>query len=300
VTNAKTLWTLIGALVVLLLVVSWSWYRSSAAFHPAAVVGERTISEADWVAMLKQKYGQQVLEDMINREVVFQEAKRLGVTVDPKRVEDELAQIRESYGSRTDAEFREALAKQAGTTLDALRQEIAYQLLLQELAIKDIAISDEELLAFYSSHPERYARPMQVRLLQIVVASRGEAQQVLNELNGGANFATLAKERSIDSLTAANGGDAGWVTLNDSRLPEAAKEVIASLGIQVNSEPVEIDGTFAIYRIVDRREAEQVTFEQAKDEIRREMALAQVESLDVVLERLRKAVGVQVSGQMPH
>lgn len=295
--NTKTLWAVIGALVLLLLAVTWAWTQSADKLQATAVVGERTISEADWVAKLKEKYGQQVLSDMINREVVFQEAKRLGIQIEPARIRTELEQIRETYGSETDSDFRAALKQQGGTTPEALEEEITYQLLLQELAIREIVIPEEELLAYYHRFADRYNHPVKVRLWQIVVASHAEARQVMKELNSGANFSTLAKERSIDSLTAPGGGDAGWVSLADESLPPAAKEVIASLGVDKHSEPVEVHGKYVIYRIADRQEAQQIPFEQTKESIRREMALAQVESLDAFLDRLKESVGVQI-GQL--
>ncbi|WNC15025.1 peptidyl-prolyl cis-trans isomerase [Brevibacillus brevis] len=298
--NAKGLWAFIGALVVLLLAVTWSWYQSSAKLQPAAVVGDKTITEAEYVEALKQRYGEKVLEDMINREVVFQAAKQQGISVDPKQVEEEVAKIRESYGSESDSEFQQALIRQAGITEESLRQEIRYQLLLQALATKDIVVSDDELLAYYNDHPERYAKPMQVRLWQIIVASREEADRVTAELRQGADFQTLAKERSIDSVTAGNGGDMGWVSLSDSRLPEAAKDVVAELGTKKVSDPVQLGDQYAIYSIAERKEAQQQSFDQVKEAIRRELAFAQVESIDDVLKRLRQSVGVRISGQMQH
>lgn len=298
--NAKGLWAFIGALVVLLLAVTWSWYQSSAKLQPAAVVGDKTITEAEYVEALKQRYGEKVLEDMINREVVFQAAKQQGISVDPKQVEEEVAKIRESYGSESDSEFQQALIRQAGITEESLRQEITYQLLLQALATKDIVVSDDELLAYYNDHPERYAKPMQVRLWQIIVASREEADRVTAELRQGADFQTLAKERSIDSVTAGNGGDMGWVSLSDSRLPEAAKDVVAELGTKKVSDPVQLGDQYAIYSIAERKEAQQQSFDQVKEAIRRELAFAQVESIDDVLKRLRQSVGVRISGQMQH
>ncbi|MGN7472154.1 peptidyl-prolyl cis-trans isomerase [Brevibacillus sp. SAFN-007a] len=299
-TKEKGLWAFIGALVLLLLVVTWSWYQSSGKLQPAAIVGDVTISEAEYVSALKQKFGKQVLDDLVNREVVFQEAKRLGISADPKQVEQELAQIRDSYGSRTDSEFQEALQKQAGTSVDALKREITYQILLQMLATKDISVSDDEVLKVYESRADRYSRPMQVRLRQIAVASTKEAEQVMAELKQGANFQTLAKERSIDSRTAAIGGDLGWVSLRDHRLPDEAWDAIEKLKPKENSEPVKVDDTYVIYHLEQSREAAQRSFEEVKEELRREIAFAQVESLDTVLARLRESVGVQISGQMPH
>ncbi|WP_301173644.1 peptidyl-prolyl cis-trans isomerase [Brevibacillus nitrificans] len=299
-TNTKGLWAFIGALVVLLLVVTWSWYQTSTKLQPAAVVGGSTISEADYLSALKQKFGDQVLQDMVNREVVFQAAKQQGVTVDQAELDQEMAQIRESYGSSSDSEFEQALNKQAGTTVEALRREITYQLLLQALATKDIVISDEELLTFYNNHPERYARPMQMRLWQIVVASQQEAEQVAAELKQGANFQALAKERSIDSLTSGNGGDMGWLSLGDTRLPDEAMDVVADLETKKISVPVKVGENYVIYQMADRRKAEQQSFEQVKEAIRKELAFAQVESLDEVLDRLRQSVGVEISEQMQH
>lgn len=299
-TNTKGLWAFIGALVVLLLVVTWSWYQTSTKLQPAAVVGGSTISEADYISALKQKFGDQVLQDMVNREVVFQAAKQQGVTVDQAELDQEMAQIRESYGSSSDSEFEQALNKQAGTTVEALRREITYQLLLQALATKDIVISDEELLTFYNNHPERYARPMQMRLWQIVVATQQEAEQVATELKQGANFQALAKERSIDSLTSGNGGDMGWLSLGDSRLPDEAQNVVADLETKKISAPVKVGENYVIYQMADRRKAEQQSFEQVKEAIRKELAFAQVESLDEVLDRLRQSVGVEISEQMQH
>ncbi|MFJ9501968.1 peptidyl-prolyl cis-trans isomerase [Brevibacillus centrosporus] len=299
-TNTKGLWAFIGALVVLLLVVTWSWYQTSTKLQPAAVVGGSTISEADYISALKQKFGDQVLQDMVNREVVFQAAKQQGVTVDQAELDQEMAQIRESYESSSDSEFEQALNKQAGTTVEALRREITYQLLLQALATKDIVISDEELLTFYNNHPERYARPMQMRLWQIVVATQQEAEQVAAELKQGANFQALAKERSIDSLTAGNGGDMGWLSLGDSRLPDEAQDVVADLETKKISAPMKVKENYVIYQMADRRKAEQQSFEQVKEAIRKELAFAQVESLDEVLDRLRQSVGVEISEQMQH
>lgn len=299
-TNVKGLWAFIGALVLLLLAVTWAWYQASGKLQPAAIVGDKTISNDEYVTALKQKFGKQVLNDMINREVVFQEAKRSGITVDPKQLEQELSQIRDSYGSRTDSEFEAALTKQAGTTVEALKQEISYQILLQTLATKDMTIKDEELINVYNSRSDRYTRPMQVRLGQIVVASQKEAEQVLADLKNGADFQTIAKARSIDADTAVNGGDVGWVSIKDNRLPDEAKPIVEKLEKDKYSEAIKIQDQYVIYQLTERREASQRTFEEVKDELRREIAFAQVESLDVVLERLRKSVGVQISGQMPH
>lgn len=297
-TVGRGLWTFVGALVVLLLVVSWSWSQSSGKMKTAAIVGKETISDAEWVTALKQKYGQQVLQDMINRKVVFQEANRLGIKPDPDMLEKELAQIRESYGSANDRDFEQALMKQAGTTIEVLTEEMTYQWLLRELAIREISVSEDQVQAFYNNNPERFAHPLQLRLWKIVVVSKQEADLVMKELKQGANFQTLAKERSIDSVTAASGGDMGWISLEKSDLPDEVKGMLAELGKGKNSAPVKQDEQYVIYHVAERREAKQLKYDEVKEDLRKEMAFAQVESLDTFLEHLRKSVGVEMNGQM--
>ena len=300
-TAGKGMWGLVGALVLLLLSVSWAWSQSNSRFQAAAVVGEKTISEAEWIAVLKQKFGRQVLQDMINREVVFQEAEKLGIVMEPKQMEKELAKIRESYGVETDEELEAELVRQVGTNLEALKQELSYQYLLRELATREITVSEEQMLEVFHNNPERFYQPLRVHLWQIVVASRAEAEQVRSELKAGANFETLAKERSIDSVTSASGGDMGWVMPEKSPLPDEAAAVIAELEEGEISHPVPIPDGYAIFRVTDIREPKQLTFAEAKEDLRREMALAQVESLDDVLERLRESAGVEILvGEMAH
>lgn len=292
-TNARLLWGLIGALL-LLSVVTWSWYKQESTFKAVAVIGDKAISETDWVAELKRKYGQQVLEEMINREVVQQSAEQLGITIDPKRIDQELETMKANFGG--EQAFAKALQEEIGTSEQALREQIRYHFLLQEVATKDIAVDEEDLRTYYNKHRDEFTQPAQAQVWQIVAASLEEAQQVRQELRDGANFNTLAKERSIDMVTAASGGDLGWVDLNSGLLPENAARVASTIELGTDSEPIQVNQGYMIIRIIDRKEAVELSFEQAREQIRQQIALSQV-SLDEVLERLKQAVGVERPGE---
>lgn len=295
--NVRVLWGMIGGLILLLAVVSWSWYKEMGHVQTMAVVGGQEIYESDWVSVLKQKHGQQVLTEMINRRVVIQEAKRLGVEVDEKEVQSEMDKLADSYGG--EQHFDDALKKEAGTSKQEVVEEIRYHMLLEEIATKDIVIDDKDLRSYYDSHSEEFNHPPRAHLSIITIASREEADQVKSELNQGANFATLAKERSIDSLTAGNGGDMGWISLKDESVPITIREVAESLSVGKYSEPLSIDEGFAIIRVEDYKKSVQVSYEDAKEQIRQQMALAQV-SLDDVLARLKQGVGVNIRSENSH
>lgn len=295
--NVRVLWGMIGGLILLLSVVSWSWYKEMGHVQTMAVVGKQEISNSDWVNELKQKHGQQVLTEMINRQVVIQEAKRLGIEVDEKQVQSEMDKLADSYGS--DQSFDDALKKEAGTSKQEVLEEIRYHMLLEEIATKDIVIDDKEMRNFYDSHSEEFNHPPRAHLSIITIASREEAEQVRNELNQGANFSTLAKERSIDSLTAGNGGDMGWISLVDEAVPATIREEAESLSVGKYSQPISIDEGFAIIRVEDYKKPVQLSYEDAKDQIRQQMALAQV-SLDDVLAKLKQGVGVNINSENSH
>ena len=66
----------------------------------------------------------------------------------------------------------------------------------------------------YKAKPERFKTPEQVQVRHILIAgnegaSRAQAEKLLEDLKGGADFAALAKERSADQGSAAKGGDLG-------------------------------------------------------------------------------------------
>jgi len=292
--NVRFLWGLVGSLILLVAVVSWAWLQESRTYKTVAVAGGKSITEKEWVELLKQKYGEQTLNELINQAVVFQEADKLGITVDEQRLNAELEKLQESSAEQHSTE--EVTGEQASADQEHLKTIVRYQLLLKELATRDIAVTEEEMKSYYSKHKKDYSKPARVHAMQIVVSSLKEANQVQKELRDGGNFNTIAKERSIDQLTAANGGDLGWVTFEDD-LPENVLSTLDSLPPHTDSEPVETPLGYAIIRVIEREEAYEKSFEEVKDEVRREVALAKVASLDEIVERLRQSYRVEVKAK---
>ncbi|QAA76779.1 MAG: hypothetical protein BIP78_1013 [Candidatus Bipolaricaulis sibiricus] len=111
------------------------------------------------------RYERDVLEKLILRRIQLQEATRRGLAVDEgevaQRTRGTLAQIYAHYGL-TEAEFEERLLAQ-GYTLERYREDIARdhreRLLLAALkasVVAEIAVSDEEIQAYYDEDPSRF------------------------------------------------------------------------------------------------------------------------------------------------
>lgn len=71
--------------------------------------------------------------------------------------------------------------------------------------------SDEEIQSWYDQHQDQFTQPQRNRYSVIQTKTEADAQTVLDELKKGTDFATLAKEKSTDIISARNGGDMGWM-----------------------------------------------------------------------------------------
>lgn len=133
-------------------------------------------------AKLKQLQ-QQVITQLKSDEVSRQLIAKNKVKVTTKQVNDQLKQITDSAGG--DQKVRQVLAQYYGWTYDDLKRKVKFQLEKQALQTK------------VTSDPKADAQ------------AKAKAQSILDKINAGGDFATLAKQYSQDS-TAAAGGDLGY------------------------------------------------------------------------------------------
>ena len=89
---------------------------------------------------------------------------------------------------------------------------------LDAAALQESA-SDAEIQSYYDQHQDQFTQPQRNRYSVIQTKTEADAKAVLAELQKGADFATLAKEKSTDIISARNGGDMGWME-DASTVPE--------------------------------------------------------------------------------
>jgi len=119
----------------------------------------------------------QIFEQMIQNELLLHYARQHGIGVDPIAL---------------DAAVFNRLADDASP---AEVQDLRSLLAREQVVLEVIA---------------RHTRADMAHVRHILVADEATAQAVLAELQSGADFATLAAERSRDTASAAQGGDLGW------------------------------------------------------------------------------------------
>ena len=210
-----------------------------------------------------------LLDELINEQLITQEAKNRGVNITDAQVNKQVDAIKKQYSSQQ--QFDEKL-KQQGYTLETLKTQLKYQLIGQGIAEKlvpDSSVSDQEIQAYYTQHKNDFVLPAGKRVSQIQFALKDEAKaaDVLKQLKGGADFATLAQKYSVHAASAAQGGNIGW-TPTDAPLEKNLQEAVNNLGKGAISAVVKSSTGLFILKVTDVRQASTQTLEQSKAAIK--------------------------------
>jgi peptidyl-prolyl cis-trans isomerase C len=172
-----------------------------------------------------------------------------------------LANAAEGEDLEREPDIQAALAKARTDVLrDAfIRGRIAEGTTEQRLRERYDDLKDEEGFA----QEEVHAR-------HILVGSEDEARKVITELEGGADFAALAGEHSVDPSARTNGGDLGFFR-RGQMVPEFAEAAFALEPGKRTAEPVQTQFGWHVIEVIDRRTAAP-SFEETEPRLRQEMA----------------------------
>ncbi|MFN7114240.1 MAG: peptidylprolyl isomerase [Alphaproteobacteria bacterium] len=175
-----------------------------------------------------------------------------------------------------------------------LEVQMQRQIYLEE-KIKD-KITDRLVKAEYDKFVKQNRGKPEIRARHILVPSETEALQAIKDLDGGADFADLAKRRSSDP-SAQRGGDLGYF-LREEMVPEFSKEAFSLKVGSHSKKPVKTQFGFHVIKVEDKRERAVPSLEQVAEPIRQKLGN---EALKALLEDLRKKADVKIllSGATP-
>ena len=143
--------------------------------------------------------------------------------------------------------------------------KVQYIDLTKAVAEKSVKVTDVEIQQYYQDHKSEFMTKGQQRLAHIQLATEQDANDAYIALQGGADFAELAKTKSTDKLSAINGGDLGWLNAGD--LPKNFEDAAVALEIGHYSAPVNVDGSFHIIKLEDRKAAAELPLDQVREQI---------------------------------
>lgn len=207
----------------------------------------------------------QILDGLIRSKLIDLEAENLGVSLTNADYDEQLKEIADSMGG--EEQFNAALA-QYGMTVDMLKDNMRPNLLYREIYKKQNDISEDVLQNYFVENEDSFATsPKRVRASHILLDTEDEAKAVLADLKSGKDFATLAKEKSVDPGSKELGGDLDF--FQRSEMIPAFSDVAFSLAKGEISDPVQSEFGYHVILVTDIEEAVGPTYDEAKDDVRK-------------------------------
>jgi len=161
-----------------------------------------------------------------------------------------------------------------------VQDQVLAQLYMNRLIEK--GMSDQKLKAAYDKYVKDAPPREEVNARHILLANEADAKAVIEQLKKGADFATLAKEKSTDPAGKTSGGDLGWFT-KDQMVPEFADAAFKLKKGEITETPVKTQFGWHVIKVEDRRTASTPSFEQMKpqltDMVAREMVQEKMKEL---------------------
>ncbi len=165
--------------------------------------------------------------------------------------------------------------------LAAARERILSNILI-ETHLRE-KVTEANILRLYNEQAALANRGNELRARHIVVKSEGEAQEILNALEAGGDFATLAFEKSLDKASKEKGGDLGWITRD--RLAPDLTQVLYNTATGDRTKPFQTVEGWHIAEVMQRRAPKDQDFETVRPKIR---SFLTYDAIQTLLQDLRK------------
>lgn len=262
--------------------------RQVAAVQAARIPAER-------VETFLRENNARLLQEAIDELLLSQRAAELGIRLRGEYVDEVIEGIKKENNLPSDEALRAQLRKE-GMTLGDLRRNIERSVLRRQVLARELEpkakVTEADARAEYERNVADYRLPAAVRLQEILVADAARAAEVVSLAKAGGDFAALAKERSA-APTAASGGELGWLNRGDlSRELEGAIFALPAGGV---SAPIETEAGHRVFKVVEKREARTVKFEEAREEILRRLTQDRMaREYEAYMEGLRKAAMIDL------
>ena len=236
-----------------------------------------------------------ILSQLIEQHLFLAEAARLKLEVGAEELKQAVDRIKGDYAP---GEF-EAMLRRRQTSFEdwkeRLRRELLSQKVINQAVPENIQTTPEEIQTYYKQHLKEFARPIEVRARQIVVANEEAARTIRLQLVQGADFASLARARSL-SPDKEQGGDLGFFTQGE--MPEEF-DIVFTLAAGKISPIVKTVYGYHLFKVEERHPAKPMTPSEAAERIRAQLTQERREKLFAVwVAGLKEKARITVNDQI--
>jgi peptidyl-prolyl cis-trans isomerase C len=239
---------------------------------------------------LKRAY----LDQMIERKLLAQEARRLEIRVSPEELNQAILEIKRDYPGKG---LDERLSLK-GITLEEWKGRLEEKLLAEKMLRSVLQfqgeVSEKEAMEYYETHRSSFQPGPKVRARQIVVADGEEAIQILKRLKKGERFEKVAQEKSLGPEKA-RGGDLG--TFGQGERPAEFDQVFRMEAGTI-SDVIRSPYGYHIFKLEEKVEAREIPLSEAKPGILQELRRKkEQEEYQRWIKDVRKKASVKVNSK---
>jgi parvulin-like peptidyl-prolyl isomerase len=202
------------------------------------------------------------LNRLIERKMLLGEAQRKRLKVGLPEIQKKIAALRQEYGK----DVQEVLASQ-GIDFEKWKSDLWEEMMIDRLVAREvnrrINVASSDVRRYYQANPQEFEKPEQVRVRQIVVTTEQEAEKVLELLQAGTDFSTLAREKST-APEAEHGGDLGYFSMGE--MP-AEFNVVFGLPLGGISGIVKSPYGYHIFKLEAKRKAGMIGLDEVSKDI---------------------------------
>jgi peptidyl-prolyl cis-trans isomerase SurA len=238
-----------------------------------------------------------VIQKMIEKKIILQEAKKYNITVSTEEVDVALQRILASNDTSME-QFREQMVTM-GMDENQYKEDLRGQILsskLVNIVIRSkVIIPEEKIIDYYDVHYTEQVADGGYYLLQIGATwetksdsddlgvvkekTKNKIKRVRNLATSGNDFRELARQYS-DLPSAVDGGDIG--TFKEGEMASAMRKAVTGLQAGQISEIVELPSSYQIFKLLSSQEGQiitKVSYESVKEEIRETLYKQEIQSL---------------------
>jgi foldase protein PrsA len=278
--NKSWPWMAVAAIaIVALVIVLITGQKSNSMSETVGTLNGEKITKANLYDEMVKKLGTQpgqILDNLMTLKLITLEANKAKVNVTDADISNELQNLKIKNNITTDDQLNQALA-QSNMTIDSLKENIKTNLELRKILEPQIPVTDAELQKYFETNKASYGTPEQVKASHILLGTQAEADAVLAELKKGADFATLASQKSTDPGTKAKGGDLGF--FGKGVMNQQFETAAFALKKGEMSGVVQSPDGFHIILVTDIKPAVVPTFESVKDKVKTDYIDSQVQTM---------------------
>ena len=206
------------------------------------------------------------LDDLISRELLLQEARRLGLDRTPRAIE----------------------------RLERVKEQLALDELMKAAVTAQVTFTKEELDGYYALHQAELHAADQMRAAHILVKSEEQARDLKRQLDLGAEFSKLALRFSLDQATKYRGGDLG--SYRPGWVEPAVDTALLALKPGMVSEPVETASGFHLVKLIGREPEGAAEVAAVRERLRQELyAEKERQQFETLLSRLRGTAAIRMA-----